>query len=196
LASAERLPLATELAGTRVVLGGQLLPLVFSSSGQVNAQIPPDAPVNASMQLIVRRGARNSAPEPITIGVAEPGIFQAGDRGIIFGVRPNGTQYTPSPETPAAAGDILVIYCTGLGNTNPPAAAGQAVPASPLHNTANPVTARIGDSDARVLFAGLVAGFVGLYQVNAVVPAGISGNLALTLSVAGQVSPSVPLPVR
>jgi uncharacterized protein (TIGR03437 family) len=44
----------------------------------------------------------------------------------------------------------------------------------------------------------LVAGFVGLYQVNTVVPegAGAGDAVPLTLGVSGQQSPAAPLPIR
>jgi adhesin/invasin len=195
--SADRLPLATDLAGTRVILGGQTLPLVFTSSGQVNAMLPADLPQNATLQLVVRRGARTSAPEAVTVAPAQPGVFLAGERAIVVGVRADGSRYTPSASTPSVAGDVLVIYCTGLGATNPPVPAGQAVPSDVLHSTVNTVTVTIGGREAQVLFAGLTPGFTGLYQVNAVVPGGVTaGDAPLVVTVANQSSRPAPVTVR
>ena len=42
-----------------------------------------------------------------------------------------------------------------------------------------PVTATIGGVDASVSFAGLAPGFVGLYQVNAMVPGGVVAGPAV-----------------
>ena len=42
-----------------------------------------------------------------------------------------------------------------------------------------PVTATIGGVNASVSFAGLAPGFVGLYQVNAVVPEGVVAGPAV-----------------
>jgi uncharacterized protein (TIGR03437 family) len=48
-----------------------------------------------------------------------------------------------------------------------------------------------------VSFSGLAPGFVGLYQVNAEVPAGLSaGNQAVVITLAGASSNSVLLPVQ
>jgi minor extracellular serine protease Vpr len=54
----------------------------------------------------------------------------------------------------------------------------------------------IGGANAAVSFSGLAPGFVGLYQVNAVVPAGLaSGNQSVVISVGGSSSNSALLPI-
>ena len=46
-------------------------------------------------------------------------------------------------------------------------------------------------------YAGLAPGFPDLYQVNLVVPAGVTpGSAAVVLTIAGQSSPPVSLPVQ
>ncbi len=59
-----------------------------------------------------------------------------------------------------------------------------------LTSTVNEVTVQIGNSAAKVVFAGLTPGLSGLYQINAVVPSGASPNntTSLQISVAGQTS--------
>ena len=75
--------------------------------------------------------------------------------------------------------------------------AGSQSQASPPSITVNPVTVTIGGNPAAVAFAGLTPGFTGLYQINTVVPTGLSsGNQRVIISVAGQQSPVVTLNVR
>jgi uncharacterized protein (TIGR03437 family) len=63
--------------------------------------------------------------------------------------------------------------------------------------TANPVTLTIGGVAVTPLYAGVTAGFAGLYQVNAVVPSGVSGDaVPVVLTVAGQTSPAVTIAVH
>jgi uncharacterized protein (TIGR03437 family) len=60
-----------------------------------------------------------------------------------------------------------------------------------LSSTTTTPVVNIGGQQAQVLFSGLSPGFVGLYQVNVVVPPGISaGNQPITISIGGQTSPS------
>lgn len=179
------LPLATQLGGTQVFLGGRQLPLQFTTDGQINAIVPYDVAANTTLQLIVMNGPTLSVPEPVVIGPAQPAVFtQADGSGVIFGVKSGSTtQFLVDPSHPVSAGDAIVIYCAGLGPVNPPVEAGSAAPSSPPAVTTNPVTVTIGGKDAKVFFSGLVGGFAGLYQVNAYVPAGLTPGATVPLAI-------------
>jgi uncharacterized protein (TIGR03437 family) len=71
--------------------------------------------------------------------------------------------------SPAVAGETLVIYLTGLGTVNNPPAAGQPAPLSPLSQTTVAPQGSICGLSASVAFSGLTPGYIGLYQINAVV---------------------------
>jgi uncharacterized protein (TIGR03437 family) len=191
-------PLPTVLGGTEILLGGQPLPLQFASDLQINAEIPYQVPVNTQLQLQVRRGTALSVPQSITVASAQPAIFTQDQSGRGQGAIVNTNNMIVDPGAPATAGDTVVIYCTGLGGVNPPIDAGAAAPSSPLSMTANPVTVAIGGLPAQVSFSGLTPGSAGLYQVNAVVPAGVApgDQVPVVLFVAGQPSPSVTMAVR
>jgi uncharacterized protein (TIGR03437 family) len=75
-----------------------------------------------------------------------------------------------NPATPGTT--VILIYGTGLGQvTNQPPTGSPAL-SSPLSETPTKPTVTIGGVPASVMFSGLAPGFVGLYQVNAQVPAG------------------------
>jgi len=61
-----------------------------------------------------------------------------------------------------------------------------------------PWTATVGGKVAQVLFAGVTPGYASLYQVNAMVPAGIAAgpDVAVALSVDGQSSPPVTVAIQ
>lgn len=88
----------------------------------------------------------------------------------------------------------MLIYCTGLGAvTNPPA---DGVVRNGQETTNSP-TVTIGGSNAIVSFSGLAPGFVGLYQVNAQIPANAAkGNQSVSIEMAGVKSNSVRLPIQ
>ena len=74
---------------------------------------------------------------------------------------------------------------------------GLAAPTSPLVRTQNAVRVTIGGLNAKVQFAGLTPAFVGLYQVNVLVPSGLqTGNAPVVVSVAGQSSSRVALSIQ
>jgi uncharacterized protein (TIGR03437 family) len=190
------LPLSTQLSGTLVTIGGKIAPLLYAGQTQINAIIPYGLPVNTNTQIIVQQGNAYTSPEPITLSAADPGIFTKSANGTGQGIiiRPDG-QYA-APGTPAQVGDEVVIYAVGLGETTPQATAGQAATGSPLQ-TVPGASLTIGGQPARVDFAGLAPGFAELYQINAAVPAGVSGDsVPVVLTVAGQSSPPVTMAVH
>jgi uncharacterized protein (TIGR03437 family) len=54
----------------------------------------------------------------------------------------------------------------------------------------------MNSTPATVVFSGLTPGFLGLYQVNATIPSGVSGTAFVDLSIGGQTAPSVNFPVK
>ncbi len=188
--AAASLPLPTMLNGTQVFLGGQPMPLIYASAGQVNALVPQGLAPNASDSLIVLRGTTLSVPVSLTITGLQPGIYSANSSGSGPGVVTNArTGQLNTAANPAHGSDYLTIYCTGLGpvagthgETEP--ADGTAAPFNTIFSTIANVTAMIGGVAAPVQFSGLTPGFVGLYQVNVQVPAGVSpgGNIPLVVT--------------
>jgi len=171
--------------------------LLFASDRQINAIIPFGMPVNARQTLVVQKGSSITVPEPVTLAAAQPAIFTRNQGGTGQGivVSPSGQFYDPG--NPARPGDVIVIYCAGLGEVSPPVPAGAAAPATPLSLVTAKVSLVIGGREARVLFAGLAPGYAGLYQVNAIVPedAPPGDAVPVVLTVADQASPTVTMAV-
>jgi uncharacterized protein (TIGR03437 family) len=201
-ASATAVPLPNQLLSTAVLIDGQFIPMFYTSSGQVNAVVPYGLPVNARHQLVVQRDNSLSVPQSVLVGVARPGVYtvdaSGSGQGQIYKVDAAGNQILTDKNAPAKAGDTLVIYCSGLGAVNPQLSAGTATPLTFLTNTVDPLTVTIGGKSAVVLFSGLTPGSTGLYQVNAVVPEGLSNSdtTSLQITISGQDSATVTLSVR
>jgi len=98
--------------------------------------------------------------------------------------------------SPVRRGDIISIYCTGLGLTQTLVPAG--VPAQSAIPTLLTPAVRVGDSLARVLYSGTAPGFVGLYQVNVEIPpdAPVGTRVPLLIEIGGRTSPVVNIAIE
>jgi len=188
---------------TRVQLDVTPLPLVAAADdpangSQVNAVLPYDLIPEKEYALIVQRGNALSAGVSIRIPAVRPTLVTPGGPGTQGGVFHAGTLTVADANAPAAAGDFLEIYCTGLGPVTPPVQAGTPAPVPPATIPNDAVTVTIGGVTAKVVFAGLTPGTSGIYQVNIQMPPGVApGNsVPVIVSVAGQASPPGTIAVK
>ena len=200
---ATELPLSRRLGGATLVVGGIEQPLFFSSEGQINAQLSFDLQPNSRPQVVVRTQRGSGAevigvPEPITIAAARPGIFTINQQGTGQGMILNQNFSLNSDQTPAAVGEVVHVFCTGLGAVTNPPASGAAAAGDPLSITMAEPSVTIDGVPARVTFSGLAPGFVGLYQVNVEVPQEVSPGAAipLMLTISGVPSNTVTIAVE
>jgi hypothetical protein len=78
-------------------------------------------------------------------------------------------------------GELVALYATGLGQTNPNAVDGKVV--TGLETSVAPVSVTIGGLNARVVFAGDAPGFVGLSQINVIVPQDVTPSEGVPISI-------------
>ncbi len=179
-------PLPRALGGTFVSVEGVRAPLVITSSGQIQIQIPWDLAAGA-VNIVVSVSGEMSNTFTATLAAATPSLLA---------VTHAATGAVVSAAAPAVPGEFLTLYFTGLGAVNADMAMGSAVPAGfPVSTVATPQLL-LGSTALEVLFSGLAPDYVGLYQVNAqlplVLPPAASGTLTVTC--AGQsTSAVVPL---
>ncbi len=202
--AAAGLPLGPQLGSTRAAIGSREMPLFFSGNlgtySQVNGMLPYGLAPNTSHQLYVRNGSRRSNAEEVFVAAAQPAVFSANQSGsgqavIVDGANPG---MLADATAPIERGGVLIIYCEGLGATDPPVVEGEAAPASPLAVTASPASVRIGGVEAEVVFAGLTPFFTGLYQLNVKVPTAVApGNaVPVVVTIAGQSSRALTIAVK
>jgi adhesin/invasin len=199
-AQSSSFPLPSILVDTQVFMAGVKLPLYYVSQTQINAIVPFKIGVNVPQQLLVQRGLTYSLPLRVDLAPTQPDILNSGPpqfAGVIYAYpAAGGLPYLVSLNAPAHVGDTVVLYCSGLGTVSPEVPDGAA--AATNSTATNNVQLTIDDQAANVTFQGLVPGYAGLYQVNAVVPAGVSPGAAVnvTLSTAGQISPPVTIAIQ
>lgn len=172
-------PLPTVLGSIRVLVNDRPAPLFYTSYGQINFQVPYEtAPGEA--RVTVERGGIAGNTVTVNVALRAPRILTSTGRyGLI--VNPDGTLAQPqSPwftgARPARRGEALVIYALGLGPTAPSIESGHAAPEDPsrLARVSAETRVVLGTEPNQVtepaFYSGLTPHYVGLYQVNFVVP--------------------------
>jgi uncharacterized protein (TIGR03437 family) len=177
-----QIPVPTALANSCITVNGQPIPLIFVSPTQINAQMPFQA-VGAET-IVVHTPGGTSDNYNLTVQPTAPAVFLSGVAGPATNLptvirAANGTLATDS--NPIHPNDVLVIYVTGLGQTNPAGLTGYPAPGNPLSSALTPTTVTLGGMNLAVEYAGLAPGEVGVYQINVTVPGNTPTGLSLPL---------------
>lgn len=192
------LPLPKAFLQDSVMANGQPVALFavdnVNGQQQINFQVPWEVSSGSSATFAVTNSGNAGASISVPVLVAQPGIFNYSAGGDTFGAILHSNFQLANTAEPAKPGETVLIYCTGLGAVSSPPADG--APGNG-ETTMSAPTVMIGGKNAMVSFSGLAPGFVGLYQVNAEIPAGLaSGNQPVTVEMAGVSSNSVSLPLQ
>jgi uncharacterized protein (TIGR03437 family) len=182
--------LPTNLNGTQVSIAGRPAPLLYVSPNQINLQVPLDVPTG-TQPVTVDNGGGPGPAFSVTIAAAAPAIFFSPVPAILK----NSNYSLVTSTNQAKAGDVLLVFATGLGQTTPALTTGALVPDAQVDST-RPVTATIGGAPATVTYSIASPGFTGLYQVAVAVPSGVHGNVPLQLQMGTAASNTVTIPVQ
>ncbi len=180
---------STRLAGTRVLFDGTPSPMIVTSAGQVSAVVPYSIEGLSSVAVSVEFDGRASAQVSVPVLAASPALFTQNSSGSGAGsiIRQTGELVTPA--APAAPGEVLTLFATGEGATNPPGVDGKPT-ALPLPLPKLPVKVVIDGVEYDPLYAGGAPGLVaGVFQVNFTMPPGGAGPRRIRLKVGDRMSP-------
>ncbi len=177
---ASTVPLPTTLGGVRVRIGTTDCGLFFVAPSQINFVLPATVADGNSVTITVTNSNNSTTTGTITVVRAAPGIFSARANGqgaaaaqtttggpLVNTYNPDGTERDVSAGTTATP-NVLVLYVTGIRNT-------PATNPTDGNGVAEAVTCKIQGVPATVLYAGPAPGFVGLDQVNVIIPPELAG---------------------
>jgi uncharacterized protein (TIGR03437 family) len=191
--------LPRSLDGVSVTINGLAAYVEYISPTQVNVLAPDDPTAGAvQVQVTTAQGIGNSltaqkqqfAPAFFTFG---NGKYVAAQHADYSYIGPPGLFPMGAATTPAKPGEIVLLYATGFGPTNPPIPSDQLV--TTPEKLANSVQVTIGGVTASVQFAGLTE--AGLYQFNVTVPALPDGDAAVVAAIGdAQSQAGVPITVQ
>ena len=180
------------LADVKVFMDGKPAFVYFVSPNQVDC-IAPDGLAAGEIDVAVMKGESMSAAFRVPVAERAPALlapveFLSGEQQFVVGILQDGFYAGPEDLIPGAAfrsataGDHVVFYGIGFGQGDP------VVPVGSIPETATTlpnVEVKFGDVSATVEYAGFSPGNVGLYQLNVVVPEGVTGDVRVTVTVDG-----------
>jgi len=197
LATADTIPLSNSLGGVTVTFSdlpsAPLLALIpgvpGQSDDQINAQVPWEIGSGTGvMNVTITTPNGTSAPVAVDFAPSMPGVFAAAAGGQLYAIAVNNSdsslawpQGLAASSHPAKAGDVLIIYATGLGMVDHQPVDG-GIP-SVLSRTIATPTVLFGGVEGNVQFSGLAPQFVGVNQLNVQVPAGVTAGSAVPLQI-------------
>jgi uncharacterized protein (TIGR03437 family) len=185
------LPLSLDLAS--VTIDGKAAAVYYISPTQINVQAPTDS-VNGPVAVVVTNNGLVSAAFTAQLQTFAPAFFLYPGTSFAIAQRyPDNALVGDPAAIPGAVaaqpGDILILWATGFGPTNPPAPAGIVVSGAPAVTALPTVT--VGGVSVTVISAVLSPGSVGLYQVAIQLPPSLpTGAAAIQASVGGVQSPA------
>jgi uncharacterized protein (TIGR03437 family) len=179
---AQSVPLQTNLGGVQVTANGRPAPIYSVSPSQVSV-IAPYATTESFATFQVTNNGTPSNKVTVYVTPTAPGIFTLTQNAVGNAAALHVDYSLVTPDNPAKVGETLQMFVTGLGAVTPAVADGAAAGSSQLSLVNADVAVFVDGQQAQVSFKGLAPGFVALYQVNFVVPAGVSsGQVYVDLS--------------
>ena len=170
----------------------------YASPGQLNVQVPWELAGQSAAIVKVIINYTYSAEYTLPLATYSPGFFAAAENGATIAAALDANNAAVSAANPVARGAAVQLFLNGLGPVNNRPASGAPAPSgAQAATTLSQPQILIGGAEATVTFSGLAPNFVGLYQVNAIVPGTIgAGSASLTCSVGGLSCAPVSLPVK
>ena len=197
-----------ELSCVAVEVNGQRAPILYVQQDQINLQAPAISGAGpVSVTVVLNPGLPNevrSNPATVTVQTVAPAFFTWNGTSIIAQIA--GTaQAVADPSVlagahPAKPGDLVTLYGTGFGPTDPAVDPGALAPGAAKVTGAVSVT--IGGvtlAPEDVQYIGLVPTAISaLYQVNVRIPAATpDGDIPVVLSIgAAQTQSGATIPVK
>jgi uncharacterized protein (TIGR03118 family) len=183
--------LPTTVDGVTVTVNGSPAFITYISPVQINLVTPVELPTSGNVTVVVSNNTLTSATLSVPAQPVAPSLFLIGNYAAAL--HANNTVVGPptvANNTPATAGETIVLFGTGFGVTTPAAVSGQVV-ATPAPLQLTPAIL-FDNVPGTVVYSGLIA--TGVFQFNVVVPAGLpNGDVPVVASTGGYSTPPIVL---
>jgi uncharacterized protein (TIGR03437 family) len=191
-------PLAQTLANVTVQVNDRLLPLLFVSPNQINAQVPSDLG-DGTYTLKVKNQGQPDVTGNFNVRRNSPGLFTTqDDQGapLALALHEDGSLVTR--DSPARKKETVSLYGTGFGPYDRQVIDGFIVPDKSLYKLLDQVSVLSGDLTYTPDWTGAAAGMVGtaVMKLKIADEMPTAALLDVTVSVNGTRSNTVQLPVE
>jgi uncharacterized protein (TIGR03437 family) len=187
------------LDGVGVTIGGKHAYISYISPVQVNAQVPEGITISANVPLVLETlqgRSDNFALQTTDLAPAllAPASFAVNGRQYAVATLDNtdtdGAAFVGAKDSirgvntrPARFGEIITLYGIGFGTVTPASSPGSIT--ADANQLTRQLILQFGETQAKVAYAGLAPGLVGLYQFNVEVPNVPAGDSRLRLQLDG-----------
>ena len=182
---------ASVYKGVTVTIQGRRAPLLavanVGGQEQINFQVPFELTAPSLARVEINNNGSTSFLDNVAVSRAQPGIFEYVPQGSSarYAAVLKTDYSVVGPTNRVSRRDAVSIFLTGMGTTVPALQTGQLGPGNPPAVTLLQPVVRVGGVPAQVLFSGYAPGFMGLYQINVVIPEQAStGAAVVTLDIA------------
>jgi uncharacterized protein (TIGR03437 family) len=186
-----------QLACVAVEIAGRRAPVTYVQTDQINFQVPALTQTGPVPVVIILNPGRpnelRSDQGTVTVAQYSPAWFTFGGRSIAATTADGRIVADPAVVAGGVAarrGDVVTLYGTGFGFTEPVYQAGE-IPGG-VARLRDPITITVGGTrlaDPDILYAGLAPGLIsGLYQFNIRIPMGVTPGVVPVVATMGGVS--------
>jgi len=187
--------LPAQLDGVSVLVNGKPSFVSYISPTQINAQVPDDSVYGPRLVQVINNGV---ASDTFTAQLQEysPALFTwPGNYAVAthtdFARAAKADEFPALHTVPAKPGEVIILWGTGYGPTDPAVPAGQLVPGDRVHSLTSVPTVTISAKPAEYLGGALAPHSAGMYQLAIRVPTDApDGDLPIVIGIGGVSSPA------
>jgi uncharacterized protein (TIGR03437 family) len=189
-------PLAQTIDGVTVTVNDYILPLLYVSPQQVNAQVPFELS-DGDYTLLLHSPGQADVSATFTVARNSPGLFGQSMNSQTYAIALHADGSLITPDSPAQGGEAISLLGTGFGPYSTPVIDGFFPPAPPPA-LSDSVSISLGNQNPTPTWSGAAPGYAGVSMTTFQVPATLagSGTVQLTVGVNSANSNMVMLPVR
>jgi uncharacterized protein (TIGR03437 family) len=189
-------PLAQAIDGVTVTVNSYILPLLYVSPQQINAQVPFELS-DGNYTLVVHSSGQPDVSTTFTVAQNSPGLFGQDMNSQTYAIALHADGSVITPDSPAQGGETISVLGTGFGPYSTPVVDGFFPPAPPPSLT-DTVSISLGNQNPTPTWSGAAPGYAGVSMTTFQVPPTLagSGTNQLTVTVNNANSNSVMLPIQ